>query len=1361
MSPSSEKSSVRVKSWDQLSPNIGFPSALPVSRRSNDITEAIQKHRVLIIAGETGSGKTTQVPKCAILAGLGKSGRVIMTQPRRLAAVRTAIRIAEELGVQPGDEVGYRVRFQHKASKDGLLEVVTDGIPLSGDLSKHPFKDCDAVIVDEVHERSINIDLLLGLLKNELKRRPDFKVILMSATLDTERYQNFFPDAHAMQVEGRTYPVDTFYREPDRHDSTVDSLCKGVEEAMGNSSGDILCFLATERDIRDAERRLQGRLGSQAEVLPLFSRLSQKDQDRVFRPSGGKRRIILSTNIAETSLTLPGVRCVVDSGQARILRYQAGRGVPLLEIESISKASAKQRAGRAGRTAPGICLRLYNQRTYLAMEEFTPPEIQRQDLSQVILKLVSMGVREPNAFPFPDPPSHRAMKSGEQLLEFLGAVKRKEDGLHLTKMGKDMVRLPLSPRLSHLMLRAKRENLLLPISVVSSFLSMQDPRQNPAEELSKARDAHRKYRVEGSDFLGMLKLYGRYQQQSQNLSGNALKRWCSENYLSWRRMKEWEQLILELGKTVDSDFRLTDLGDVAETTLHQLILASHLDCLLEPDAKAQDDSYHSLGRRGIFAHPSSSLGKKPKPKSKQQQANKGQGPSKTNRPWAVCASFLTTSKLFALHLCHIEPHWISDLAPHLIQIERGEPRYDEKSQKVVSEEIHRFRSHVVKTIPSKDHFPHDPDTATDVFIREALIRNPAPMAELENGLKTMEQLKHLDAAMRTREQCHNEDRMVEAWKNKIGACSRFSDFKKIPKEQLKLSLEDILTSEELQMVQRDTPLVLLLEEQKLDIQYNYRPEKTSDGACILMDAQQLALFDERRLSTSIPAWRKERSRLAWESLPKAFRKQFSLEQCQSTWDDMSLEKPEHSDRQIWKRWISKHTSLDDVIQGWFSAIEKSIHPYLWPKFSLIDKKGEQGPLLNDVQDAQLHNRSAMAEKHLRQLQKKDRQKLISLEGDALERIETVLNLWNSWPIKGRDAQNISGEIFKLYPRFYIQHQSIWVEPHPDEELSRHQSLNTLAKIHGPLSSKAPEAQGKIIEALAKTQIPLSEWIPQVQHASWLKLWKRMRDGDLKSLDKLRERLKKCEAKYWGKDFEQLLQFSEKCTHLHLRSKWLHPKTSQEHWLSKQCGIVSYHGYPKADELAKIDLDKSESSMNRCLVLLEEQHQHPNGFDAICKAWRNMDKEWNTLKNHPLYEVIYTEASTWTECVFPKGWDNASASSLKKTQDLIKERMETLKLWQKRWSDSEDWLIFAQDDVESECHAKTRNRKKQLLDDLLQNFEKPEQRKTLLKDFYQKFEPVREKWSQLRSQKKVVLEEEKIVGKDKLKDALMMAWGSKK
>ena len=1327
--------------WQKLCALVQFPEALPVSKRAQDLVEALQRHEVLIVAGETGSGKTTQVPKCALLAGLGQHGRILMTQPRRLAAVRTALRIAEELGLEVGDEVGYRVRFQHKATEETLLEVVTDGIPLSGDLSNKPFRHCEAVIVDEVHERSVNIDLLLGLLKLERERNPRLKVVLMSATLDTERYREFFPEAVPFEVEGRTFPVKIEYRDTNSDDSTSDRLCEAVEQAIAPASGDILCFLPTERDIRDCERRLAGRLGAKVEVLPLYSRLSQKEQDLVFRPSAGRQRVILSTNIAETSLTLPEVRCVIDSGLARILRFQPGRGVPLLEVESISKASAKQRCGRAGRTAAGRCIRLYSERDYLAMEEFTVPEIQRQDLAQVILKLVSMGVREPESFPFPDKPTSRSMKSGENQLEFLGAVLRKEDGLHLTALGKEMVRLPLAPRLAHLMLKAQKENQLSTMAVISAFLSMQDPRQSPADQLAKARDAHRRFQVAESDFLSMLELYSAYLQQMQLGSGNALKRWCSDNFLSWRRMKEWEQLALDLAKTVDGEFREIQLGPSSEEVIHRLILGSHLDGLLERDIKSDDGSYVSLGRRSIFPHPSSGL-------------------SKSKAPWAVCASFLNTSRLFALHLCEINPQWVSELAPHLVQKERGEPRYDDKSQKVVSEETHRFRSHVVKTIARKDHFTHDPLVATEVFIREAILRGALEWEPLQASRNLVEQLENFDAALRIRGACHNEDRLVDAWRRRLGLCSRFSDLKKCEPEKFQLRIEDVLDVGELQHWRDDYPMAITIDHRLCPLHYTYAPGSKDDGATVWLHPMDLALVQQKQLESCVPVWLEERLRLAQECLPKAFKKEFSGRSLRSEWLDMWEQNPDQSLLKILERWMLRHTGLKEVVEAWLKQWQERCAPHLRPSLSLIAADGSIGERNWDVQDSQLHNLASMEERHLVDFKKRHRQILGNSSDKPMLLLSKALSILYEWPEAGLEATSLKGKTISLRPRIFWRQEQLLCEPDQNEESSWRESILCCARLHGPLGEREAEPDPKLLDSLSKAFDNLAELKQKALEASWEVLWLRIRPSDLKNLKSLRERLKKLEEKYWSRDLKKILEICDQIGRLWLRTKWLHPQSSQEHWLYRRCAKASYSGRPDPSYLVQQNFEAEEREIQACWSLLDQHHRSPQGFDDLCKHWRQIEKDWSQLCKKDLYADCYKLTGTWEGDLLGGPWTDASPQSLALAQKTLLERQQLTEQMQRRWNEVEEWLQEAQDDLVAECHAKTATKKSDWLKQIAEQYPDMDSRRKAIFKFVAEVESLREQWSKLKTQKKVVLAEEKNVGNDKLKEALLTAWSGK-
>jgi ATP-dependent helicase HrpA len=1330
----------REERWEQLCRSISFPPQLPVSRRAEDITQTIKDHPVVIIAGETGSGKTTQVPKCALLAGLGKNGRLMVTQPRRLAATRTALRIAEELKVEIGDEVGYRIRFQHKSSQDSLLEVVTDGIPLSGDLSARPFDGFDGVIVDEVHERSVNIDLLLGLLKGEREHNPDFRVLLMSATLNTERYRSFFPEAQVLEVEGRTFPVEIEYRQRPRGQQLPDHLAATLGEALGRSRGDVLCFLPTERDIRECERKLQGRFGNAVDCLPLFSRLSQKEQDQVFKSGSGRQRVILATNIAETSITLPKVTCVIDSGLVRLLRFQPGRGVPLLEVESISKASARQRCGRAGRTSSGFCLRLYSEKDYQNMEDFTLPEIQRQDLAQVILKLVSMGVKQPEDFPFPDRPSSKAMKSGQRQLEFLGAVVDQDDGLELTAVGRQMAKQPLSPRLAHLMLKAKAGRMLDEAAVISAFLSMQDPRQNPADQLSEARGCHRRLQVDGSDLLTVLKLYGLYRREVELRSNTSLRKWCNEHFLSWRRMKEWEQLCGDLQRTIAPRHRFGEIGDIDEVKLHRLVLGSHLDHLLELDDKAEDGSYHSLGRRSIFIHPSSAM-------------------AKSGSRWGACTSFLNTSRLFSLQNFVIEPSWICELAPKLIRIERGEARYDSKTKKVVSSETHRFRGHVVKTIANKDHFPWDQDEASEVFCREAIVRGELEWPALEPFRLLKQQLDNFDAAMRVRESCSHEDRLVDAWKQQLGPCSRLSDLRKLKAEKLNMSIDALLDPGEREHWGKDLPMAINIAEESCECRYLYGPGREDDGVTVVLTTTALASLRQRELELAIPLWAEERLRLAHETLPKVFKRQFSAAQCLAQWDERWQAQPELSLKQTLERWMALHTAMESVSAQWLKDWESKCSPHLTPQLALLGKSGELEQRGRDVKTCQGHNFSAMERKHLNDLKRSQRRNLGSASENTLKTLGTAMACLVETMEQGQEQLDLRGQSFLTYPRVYLQRDQCWVEPEPQKSQARRESLISLGRLHGRLSEGEPDVATELLARLSKVVPDLHQVKNDCTQSAWELLWLRMRPDDLKDLNSLRARLKKCENKYWQRDLHRLLNFCESCGELRRNSKKLHPQSSQENWLFRQCAKASFHGRFDPQQWVHRDLEQLQQRIVFLGALLEQQGKAGSNFDQLCLGWRQLLKTWGELQPHPFNAAKASES--WQDDLFPAGFSSASSGTLADSQKRLQQRQTDIEALERRFKAAQQWLLDAEDDLEAEVQAKARNRKRELLDELKALEQKREPGPSWAAEFCEASDTMRNAWSKLRGQKKRVLEEEKSVGAGKLKDALLTAWGSQK
>ncbi|WP_293769948.1 ATP-dependent RNA helicase HrpA [Sporichthya sp.] len=705
-------------------PAISYPEELPISARRADIAAAIRDHQVVVVAGETGSGKTTQLPKICLELGRGVRGLIGHTQPRRLAARTVADRIAEELGTSLGDAVGYTIRFNDRVGPDTLVKLMTDGILLAEIQRDRQLLGYDTLIIDEAHERSLNVDFILGYLRELLPSRPDLKVVITSATIDPQRFARHFSSpsgdpAPIIEVSGRTYPVEIRYRplvsdtENERRDDRIEphdmpaGVCDAVEELHREGRGDVLVFLSGEREIRDTADALKGRLGTDkasglpVEILPLYARLSNADQHRVFAPHSG-RRVVLATNVAETSLTVPGIRYVVDAGTARISRYSTRRKVQRLPIEAVSQASANQRAGRCGRVAEGICIRLYAEEDYLARPEFTEPEILRTNLASVILQMTAIGLGDIAAFPFVDPPDKRSIADGVSLLEELGALGA--DGV-LTPVGRKLAQLPVDPRIGRMILEADRYGVLREVIVIAAALSIQDPRERPVEAQEAARAKHARFADPTSDFLSYLNLWTYLREQQQELSSAKFRKLCTAEYLHYMRVREWQDLVAQL-REVSGSIGLRWLGprDSADLGDPQKVHLALLTGLLTHIGNKDTESNEFLGTRNMrfSVFPGSALGRKP-PK------------------WVMAAELVETSRLFARTVAKIEPEWVEPLAEHLIKRNYSEPHWERNRGAVVAYE--RVTLHGLTLIAGRkvDYARIDPGLCRELFIRHALV----------------------------------------------------------------------------------------------------------------------------------------------------------------------------------------------------------------------------------------------------------------------------------------------------------------------------------------------------------------------------------------------------------------------------------------------------------------------------------------------------------------------------------------------------------------------------------------------------------------------------------------------------------------
>ncbi|MBM7072673.1 ATP-dependent RNA helicase HrpA [Shewanella sp. 202IG2-18] len=848
-------------------PQISYPDALPVSQKRDDIAEAIANNQVVIIAGETGSGKTTQLPKICLDLGLGSRGLIGHTQPRRLAARSVATRIAEEINTPLGEAVGFKVRFSDSIKETSYVKLMTDGILLA-ELSSDKFlNQYDTLIIDEAHERSLNIDFILGYLKEILKKRRDLKVIITSATIDVERFSQHFSNAPVIEVSGRTYPVETRYQPLVRDGSQDLDLTEGifaaVEELMSEGLGDILIFMNGEREIRDTAEQLNKQRYRDTEILPLYARLSYGEQSKVFKSHVG-RRIVLATNVAETSLTVPGIRYVIDPGTARISRYSYRTKVQRLPIEPISQASANQRQGRCGRVGPGICIRLYDEQDFLNRPEFTDPEILRTNLASVILKMLSIGLGDIGGFPFIQPPDERHIKDGFLLLEELTAVSKTNGQLKLTHLGRELAQLPVDPRLARMVIESKKLGCLQQVMVIAAGLSIQDPRERPLEKQQAADEAHSKYIDKESDFVAWLNLWTHIKELQKEYSASQFRKKCKAEYLAYLRIREWQDLYAQLRQAVhDLKWKLNEGNTETEyDSLHQSILSGLLSHI---GFKAENNEYLGARNRKFFIFPGSPLAKK--------------GPK-----WVMAAELTETSRLFARTCAKINPDWIESLGGHLIKRNYNEPHFEAKQGSVVAFEnqvlyglttVHKRKIQFGKIKPVE---------AREIFIRSALadgeFRTKEPF--FVHNQQQLEQIEQLEHKSRRRDILVDEQVLVDFYEplipnNIYSSATLYKWWNTEKSENPKL-----LHFDPEMLYKRDADHVSTLDfpdnwiqgNLTLPISYQFEPGNEDDGVSIHIPVALLNQIEDRDFDWLVPGLRTEKCIALIKSLPKTLRRNF-------------------------------------------------------------------------------------------------------------------------------------------------------------------------------------------------------------------------------------------------------------------------------------------------------------------------------------------------------------------------------------------------------------------------------------------------------------------------------------------------------
>jgi ATP-dependent helicase HrpA len=851
----------RIEARRAALPDVSYPPELPVSARRDDLRAAIAEHQVVVVAGETGSGKTTQLPKICLELGRGVRGAIGHTQPRRLAARTVAERIADELGVSLGEAVGYSVRFNDRSGQDTLVRLMTDGLLLAETSSDPLLRRYDTIIVDEAHERSLNIDFLLGYLKRILPSRPDLKVVITSATIDPARFAAHFGDAPVVEVSGRTYPVDVRHRPVAEDADQVDAIGDAVEELHREGPGDVLVFLSGEREIRDTAEGLRGRLASDVEILPLYARLSTDEQHRVFRrPSGPYRsRVVLATNVAETSLTVPGIRYVVDPGTARISRYSARLKVQRLPIEPISQASADQRKGRCGRTSDGICIRLYTEEDFEARPRFTDPEILRTSLASVLLQMAVAGLGAVEDFPFLDPPDRRQVRDAVTLLQELGAFDR---GGEITRLGRRLAGLPVDPRMGRMVLEADALGCADEVTVIAAALSIQDPRERPAERREEADALHARFADPGSDFLSLLNLWNFVRERQRELTGNQFRKRLKAEHLHVLRIREWQDLVAQLRQAAKAAGVHRNGTPAEPDEIHRALLSGLLSHVGLRDPRRRDYAGARGGRFAIF--PGSVL-------------------SRRQPDWVMVAELVETSRLWGRTAARIDPAWIEPLAGHLVRRMYDDPYWDRRRGSVVAKE--RVTLYGLPIVDGRKvaYGRIDPVTSRDVFIRKALVERDwqTRHAFFDANGKALEEIEALEDRVRRRGILVSDQVLYDFFDARVPeSVVSGQDFDRWWRDARRADPDLLTYTRELLvdpaaadgLARRGWPATWRQGDIELELTYRFEPGAPDDGVTAHVPLRLLGALRSERFEWLVPALRRELLTALLRGLPKDLRR---------------------------------------------------------------------------------------------------------------------------------------------------------------------------------------------------------------------------------------------------------------------------------------------------------------------------------------------------------------------------------------------------------------------------------------------------------------------------------------------------------
>ena len=867
-----EESLDLVEKRRQLVPGELLTSDLPVLKAQHEIQQALQANQVIIVCGETGSGKTTQLPQIAMRAGRGIFGLIGHTQPRRLAARAVAQRIAEEIGPDGQEIVGFQVRFRKQVKDHALIKIMTDGILLSELATDPKLEQYDTIIVDEAHERSLNIDLLLGCLHQIVQKRPELRVIITSATIDSERFSEFFGGAPVIEVPGRQFEVEVIHAESGDSEDDPEVMASAVQEAMDQAlvkhprEGDVLVFLPGEREIREVARVLHGPFGNEFEIVSLYARLSLAAQQKALKPQR-RRRIVLATNVAETSLTVPRIRVVIDSGLVRVKRYSARRGIERLPVEGVSKASANQRTGRAGRVAEGTCYRLYSEGAFQKRDDFTAPEIMRTNLASVILRLADLGLGEVETFPLLDRPRPQAMRAGRETLWELGAI---DEQSRLTGTGRSMARMPVDPRLARMLLAGQEHRCLADVLVIASGLAIPDPKIRPEGEEAVADQRHAAFRVEGSDLLSKRTLWEAWVERVRAGGTSSQRRWCQSNSLSWVRMREWREIHDQLHRMLrEMGIHVSGRSSPAEAVHRALLsgLVTSVGKLARPsaqdgNAKFEKGMYDGPGRRRFKIHPSSGV--------------------RSIRPdWIMSAEIIETNRLWARSVAGIDPVWIAEAAPHLLEPEYGDPEWDAVRGSAVTTQRRMLAGLLLPGTRRVSYVVVDPMVARRIFIDEGLVRRDLQLEAgffKRNGV-LQEEIERREDRLRRRDLLVSEQERSRFYDSRLP--DHVVDLQTLKSwlntaSDLELNAlvmqESDLVRQDVEAPDDDFPTTLPIAGIACQVRYGFEPGADHDGLCIQVPVALLPRVDQERLQWLVPGLLKEKMEAIVRGLPKDIRR---------------------------------------------------------------------------------------------------------------------------------------------------------------------------------------------------------------------------------------------------------------------------------------------------------------------------------------------------------------------------------------------------------------------------------------------------------------------------------------------------------